>query len=147
MEQMKLFIEAIETDNAFSEEIHALLQEGKITELLEAAARKGFSITEADLREYMEGNSREELPEESLEGISGGSQGNGTISSPFTSESCWYLRGESNSIFHCKRISCKAVVLDDPYGQHPLKGDWYQCSCWGTPRCVNSRHHVNHACQ
>jgi len=141
MNPMKEFITAVQTDAAFDEEIHALLQDGRITELLEAAARKGFIITETDLRAHIDGKfTKEELSEEALEGIAGGS-GDGTFSSPYISDGCWFIEEKRVERNLCSRLVCKKGVL--AIG----KEAWYQCHCWGTSRCRDKEHHVNYACR
>jgi len=136
MNPMNEFITAIETDAAFEEKIHAGWGEGKISEVVEAAAQKGFTITEADLREQMDNrNKSEELSEDALEEISGGSGGAGTISNPYTSETCWFLGGILNKR-DCFRLSCKAKV----------NGVYLQCCCWGQ-RCYKNQHHIDKACR
>jgi len=146
MEQMKEFITAVQTDAAFDQEIHSLLGEGKIAELLEAATQKGFSITESDLREHLENKGAgNELPEEALENIAGGSRSDnsdGTAYKPYTSETCWFLSGLFNKS-KCARLSCKGKTFVDSTG----RGPWYQCCCWGTSNCIDKIHHKDHACE
>ena len=145
MEQMKLFLNAIETDAAFDEEIHALIAEGKITEIVEAAARKGFTITETQFREHMDNRSgREELSEEALEDIAGGSSsGNGTYGNPYVSIGCWLITSRTvGTDYPCERIVCKKHVSDGEQGS-----GWYRCKCWGTGDCVKQLHFVWGRCR
>jgi len=139
---MNEFITAIETDAEFNEEIHALLGDGKIAKIVEAAAKKGFAITEAALQEHLESRVKE-LPEEALENIAGGAaESDGSMSSPHTSESCWFIKKPGSvSLNGCFRLSCKAKC-------HGASGYmWYQCNCWGTPRCTWNKHHTDEACR
>ena len=144
MEQINLFIEAIETDSAFGEEIHALTKDGKFTEVIKAAAQKGFTITEAELREHLvvegaeTGNSASgELTEEDLENVAGGQ---GDYDNPYRSLTCWFKApGDFN---RCDRISCTKLVEISL-----LKFRWFKCSCHGTPACVDKVHHMRKACK
>ena len=143
MNQIKEFIMAVQTDAAFDEKIHALLQDGKITELLEAAEQKGFSITETDLREYREGKGVDnELPEEALENIAGGNSGlpDGSYGNPFISEECWFLgvHNKHASYILCERLGCKKIANSKKDGV-----GWHRCKCWGTGRCRRSHHDNN----
>jgi len=143
MEYMKSFIAAIETDAEFNEEIHALLGDGKVAEVVEAAIRKGFTITEGGLQEYFEGRINE-LPEDELENVTGGSSGtgetDGTVNNPHISKTCWFLRRPLTETF-CARLGCKKECNVEGVTA------WYLCSCWGTSRCVNYRHHKDSACR
>jgi len=142
---MKSFITAIETDAEFNDEIHSLLRDGKITEVVEAAAKKGYTITEADLREHLEGNgakvgrkASEVLTEEALENVAGGES---SLFQPRISETCWFMTGFTGAK-GCIRFSCKAQVIIG-FG----RTEWYQCSCYGTSNCVDGQHHTNSACK
>jgi len=145
MNPMKEFITAVQTDAAFDKEIHSLLREGKIAEVVEAAARKGFVITEADLREHLENKGAgNELPEEALENIAGGARSDdsdGTAFKPYTSETCWFLSGLFDKS-KCARLTCIGKTWVGTEGAGP----WYRCSCWGTSNCVDKNHHKDHAC-
>ena len=141
MKQWKDLILALETDAALNEEFYILLKDGKIAEIVDAAARKGFTITETELREYLgdggtktEKNPSEVLTEEALESVAGGT--NYTVS-----KSCWFLGG-SGDPNRCTRWICyKTVQLQ------VLKFETQQCYCYGTSRCVDKMHHKVHACR
>jgi len=145
MEQMKSFIAAVQADAAFNEEIHSLLGDGKIAEVIEAAARKGFTITEADIPENSEikdaeicGSINGELTEEALENVAGGTGGD--AGNPYRSPTCWFYSLSGGD--KCTRTTCKKPVYQLPL----LIPQWYICNCFGTARCVGSLHHVPNAC-
>ena len=137
MEQMKSFIAAIETDVEFNEEIHSLLKDGKITEIVQSAARKGFIITEADLREQLEAKGTETgestngvIKEEALENVAGGQGSFGM--SPCNSE-CSFNAGYKEAIKFIngvQRTSCLS----------PLGIKCIHCGCRGTDRCIDRWH-------
>jgi len=138
MNPMKEFITAVQTDAEFNEEIHALQDDGKMSAIIEAAARRGFTITKTDFCNYLDNrHTTEELSEEHLENVVGGSQGNGSGSNPFVSDSCWFFQ-EPTYEGHphmCRRLSCKKPVRED--GVYFV---WYQCHCYGTSNCIGKRH-------
>ena len=146
MEQMASFITAVETDAEFSEEIHALMGDGKIAEVLKVAARKGFPITETELHEHLKSKGKE-LSEEELKDIAGGSSGSegepGSFINPLVSETCWFIKsvglGNDN---YCMRLSCRMPVYVSLFAQ-PV----YICNCHGTSRCRNGYHHTTSACR
>jgi len=137
MEQMKAFIAEIETDVEFNKEINSLLKDGKVTEIVQLAARKGFTITEDDLREQLAAKGTETgestngvLEEEALENVAGGHSSSGVHLG--CNLKCVYSPNsqEIKVIEGIQYINCFS----------PLGINCLHCGCRGTNRCIDRWH-------
>ena len=153
MEQIKAMYEEMEKDADFGEEIARLFEKGTVADVLSAASKKGFNITEAEWEEYRnkaEEERRQKLSEEELADVAGGilehilKKGNRV--NPHKSSSCYKNLSPAKEFRNgverqkCVSPSCAKQIN---YGQH--QGDWFECRCWGTNHCVGMWHNA-HGC-
>ncbi|MCL2603790.1 MAG: Nif11-like leader peptide family RiPP precursor [Defluviitaleaceae bacterium] len=161
MEKLQLILAAMETDMAFAEEMNPLFENEKVAEIIAAAKKKGFEVTEADWKgytEWVEGLTAEhggtkELNEDDLDAVAGGTGGSG-------STGCFYIgsrdigdakeRDQNGRVGFggrlanwCKSPSCKALI---PYRLLTGGSNWVTCPCWGTSNCVNKWHLHDTSC-
>ena len=77
MEQIKVFIEKIGSDNELKAKVEALGEKAENTdEIITLAAQNGFTITADEITAFKNGNTFGELTEEDLGAVSGGNSKN-----------------------------------------------------------------------
>ena len=92
----------------------------------------------SDNEKEMELENAEVQEEEELEDAAGGFW-EGSMTNPIKRD-CWFKGGgEPQTKFGtmrylCQTNLCKAI----PFGQTK----WYQCTCWGTDRCIDKWHNA-----
>jgi len=125
MEQLKAFIEKAKSDNELTEKLNRFGEKGAgADEYIKIAAEYGFTITED---EFEKANKANELSEEQLEDIAGGT------SDWARHHCCWFTptgkrRGDNNEIFLECNSSCKNLFTN------------YMCYCHGTGYCSAKWH-------
>jgi len=123
MKQLKAFTEKAKSDQKLSEKLDALGAKGAgIDEYIELAAEYSFTVTKDELEKI---EMTEELSEEELEEVSGGSNK--------TSGNCFFTpTGERKYIFAAERIKCNSFC----------GWDKWCCDCWGRPATCRDKWHM-----
>ena len=156
MKQIREMIELMESDSAFEEDIRLLVKSGKVKDVVEAAARGGFTVTENDWLEVINFSRTmsvdradipsiyEEVDEEQLESIAGGGPTTevGDYWNPYISNNCWFWNPICDDAKRCMRTSCKQMRFDGDKGE-----GWYQCCCFNNGWCVKNIHHIAGTCK
>ena len=137
MEQIKAMLEAMSKDAALNEEAGKLMEKGSIEEFVSAMAKKGFVFTKADWEAFKStGKSKEELTEDSLQTVVGGSIWDGTYFQPIQGRCMAHLADSKSEWKHgefrywCSRVSCRVFETSQ----------WWACRCHGTDKCVDKWH-------
>ena len=137
MEQITAMFSEMDNDVEFNAEISELIEKGILADVLSAASKRGFNITEADWNVYRISMSKKRtqiLTEAELADVSGGGSG-GQITNPKKSKNCFFVRNTNNdgvTRSKCQRLIC--TKLDD---------GWWICRCWGTDACVDRMHKIS----
>jgi len=138
MEQLKAMLKTMENDNVLLEEFGKLINAGNDAVIFSFVKEKGFNITEEELQSYKDffneaNKNLQELDEEELEGIAGGSDAE--INKPITSclgkfvvDKVEFRNGED-------RVRCNAWAC---WWFKETKPAW--CNCYRTPACIDSWH-------
>ena len=138
MNQIKAMFEEMENNADFNKEITDLIEKGNLSDVLEAASKKGINITEADWDAYRISESKrkkQKLSEAELTDVAGGKDG--TISNPRKSTNCFFIRNfmaKTEIIYGEKRDLCARLWCLN------VQDGYWECRCWGTIDCIDKWH-------
>ncbi|MCL2603791.1 MAG: Nif11-like leader peptide family RiPP precursor [Defluviitaleaceae bacterium] len=150
MGQFQLMLEAMADDEAFGGEMKPLFEKLSVAEIIAAAKKKGFEITEADWQGYLDwqktllassDSDTNELNEKDLEAVAGG-----FLISYVRDHKCWFHGDTSatqNVLYRdgafrvrCRQFACRGFSPFEP----DRDKTWKMCRCFGTNDCVGSWH-------